>query len=60
MIDQVVENFAAAAFRCLRAGFETVMLHGGHGHLLSQFVSPYSNKRTDGYGGSLELLTHLC
>jgi 2,4-dienoyl-CoA reductase-like NADH-dependent reductase (Old Yellow Enzyme family) len=31
-----------------------VMIHGGHGHLLGQFVSPYSNKRTDAYGGSLE------
>jgi 2,4-dienoyl-CoA reductase-like NADH-dependent reductase (Old Yellow Enzyme family)/NADPH-dependent 2,4-dienoyl-CoA reductase/sulfur reductase-like enzyme len=54
MIDQVVEGFANACYRCLRAGFEMVLLHGGHGHLLSQFVSPHSNKRTDNYGGSLE------
>lgn len=54
MIDQVAEHYAAACERCLKAGFEMVMIHGGHGHLLSQFVSPYSNKRTDRYGGSLE------
>lgn len=54
MIDQVIDNFACACYRCMVAGFEMVMVHGGHGHLLSQFVSPYSNKRTDGYGGSLE------
>ena len=54
MIDDVIDSYAAAAERCLRAGFEMVMIHGSHGHLLSQFVSPYYNKRTDGYGGSLE------
>ncbi len=54
MIDQVIDNFASACYRCVMAGFEMVMLHGGHGQLLSQFVSPYSNKRTDSYGGSLE------
>jgi 2,4-dienoyl-CoA reductase-like NADH-dependent reductase (Old Yellow Enzyme family)/thioredoxin reductase len=54
MIDQVVENYVAACARCLKAGFEMVMIHGGHGHLLGQFVSPYSNKRTDHYGGCLE------
>ncbi len=54
MIDQVIDHFASACYRCLVAGFEMVMLHGGHGHLLSQFVSPHTNKRTDKYGGSLE------
>jgi 2,4-dienoyl-CoA reductase-like NADH-dependent reductase (Old Yellow Enzyme family)/thioredoxin reductase len=54
MIDAVVDGFADAVYRCMRAGFEMVMIHGGHGHLLTQFLSPYSNKRTDGYGGSLE------
>jgi 2,4-dienoyl-CoA reductase-like NADH-dependent reductase (Old Yellow Enzyme family)/thioredoxin reductase len=54
MIDAVINGFADAVYRCLRAGFEMVMIHGGHGHLISQFLSPYSNKRTDGYGGSLE------
>ena len=54
MIDTVIEHFANAAYRCLRAGFEMVMVHGAHGHLIAQFLSPYTNKRTDGYGGSLE------
>jgi 2,4-dienoyl-CoA reductase-like NADH-dependent reductase (Old Yellow Enzyme family)/NADPH-dependent 2,4-dienoyl-CoA reductase/sulfur reductase-like enzyme len=54
LIDQVIENFASASYRCMTAGFEMVTIHGGHGQLLSQFVSPYSNKRTDHYGGSLE------
>lgn len=54
LIDQVIDNFASACYRCLQAGFEMVMIHGGHGHLLAQFASPYSNRRSDGYGGSLE------
>jgi len=54
LIDQVIDHFASACCRCLKAGFDMVMLHGGHGHLLGQFVSPASNKRTDAYGGSLE------
>jgi 2,4-dienoyl-CoA reductase-like NADH-dependent reductase (Old Yellow Enzyme family) len=54
MINTVIESYANAAHRCLRAGFEMIMLHGAHGHLIAQFASPYSNKRTDGYGGSLE------
>lgn len=54
MIKNVVKHWADAAERCRKAGLEMVMLHGGHGHLLAQFVSPYSNKRTDEYGGCLE------
>jgi 2,4-dienoyl-CoA reductase-like NADH-dependent reductase (Old Yellow Enzyme family)/thioredoxin reductase len=54
MIDTVIEHFANAAYRCLRAGFEMVMVHGAHGHLIAQFLSPYTNRRTDGYGGSFE------
>ena len=54
MIDDVIDEFASSAERCQRAGFEMIMLHGGHGHLLAQFVSPYLNKRTDEYGGDLE------
>jgi 2,4-dienoyl-CoA reductase-like NADH-dependent reductase (Old Yellow Enzyme family)/thioredoxin reductase len=53
-IADVVQHFAEAAFRCQAAGFNMVMLHGGHGHLFSQFLSPYSNKRKDKYGGNLE------
>ena len=54
LIDQVVNNYASAAHRCTMAGFKMVMLHGAHGHMLAQFLSPYSNRRTDNYGGSLE------
>lgn len=54
MIDSVVNGFAEAAYRCLRAGLEMIMIHGAHGNLIAQFVSPYSNKRSDAYGGSLQ------
>jgi 2,4-dienoyl-CoA reductase-like NADH-dependent reductase (Old Yellow Enzyme family)/thioredoxin reductase len=54
LIDQVVENYAKAALRVQKAGFDMVLLHGGHGWLLAQFTSPRTNKRTDEYGGSLE------
>ena len=54
MIDDVIDSFAVAAERCVTAGLEMIMLHGAHGHLLSQFLSPTFNKRTDEYGGSLE------
>ena len=54
MIEKVVENYADAAYRLRWAGFDMILLHGGHGWLLAQFLSPYSNKRTDEYGGSLE------
>ena len=54
MIDEVIDSFASAAERCMRAGFEIIMIHGGHGHLIAQFLSPYFNKRSDAYGGSLE------
>jgi 2,4-dienoyl-CoA reductase-like NADH-dependent reductase (Old Yellow Enzyme family)/thioredoxin reductase len=54
MIDEVVDHFGAAAFRAKTAGFDMVMVHAGHGWLISQFVSPAVNRRTDEYGGSLE------
>jgi 2,4-dienoyl-CoA reductase-like NADH-dependent reductase (Old Yellow Enzyme family)/thioredoxin reductase len=54
MIDEVVDHYAEAALRAQKAGFDMVMVHAGHGWLISQFVSPAVNKRTDEYGGSLE------
>ena len=53
-IQEITDQFADAARRALAAGFEVVEVHGAHGYLLHQFLSPYSNKRTDEYGGSFE------
>ncbi|MGV9349862.1 NADH:flavin oxidoreductase/NADH oxidase [Streptomyces spiralis] len=53
-IAQIVEEFATAAERALAAGFEVAEIHGAHGYLIHQFLSPYSNHRTDAYGGSFE------
>jgi len=53
-IHETVEKFADAVLRCKKAGFKMVLLHGAHGNLIPQFLSPFSNKRTDRYGGSLE------
>jgi anthraniloyl-CoA monooxygenase len=53
-IAKVIEDFAAGAARANEAGFDIVELHGGHGYLLSSFISPLSNHRTDAYGGSIE------
>jgi NADPH2 dehydrogenase len=51
---QVREAFVTAAKRALRIGFDSIELHMAHGYLMHSFVSPISNKRTDGYGGSRE------
>jgi 2,4-dienoyl-CoA reductase-like NADH-dependent reductase (Old Yellow Enzyme family) len=53
-IEQVVEDFACAARRALRAGFQVVEIHSAHGYLLHEFLSPLSNQRKDEYGGTFE------
>ena len=50
-IKETVEKFGMAAERMKRAGMDIVMVHGGHGNLISQFTSPLHNRRTDEYGG---------
>ncbi|MGW2488444.1 NADH:flavin oxidoreductase/NADH oxidase [Streptomyces sp. NPDC001606] len=58
-IQEITGQFAAAARRALAAGFEVVEIHGAHGYLINEFLSPYSNQRTDAYGGSYENRTRF-
>ena len=53
-IHQIEEQFAAAAVRAVKAGYDGVEIHCAHAYLLNQFYSPMTNKRTDDYGGNLE------
>ncbi len=53
-IHKLQQDFIDAAERCKKAGVDIVELHGAHGYLIQQFISPYTNHRTDEYGGSLE------
>ena len=53
-IKEIVGQFADAARRAREAGFKVVEIHGAHGYLIGEFLSPHSNRRTDAYGGSFE------
>lgn len=53
-IAEVIGQFVDAAERCVKAGFDAIELHAGHGYLLDMFLSPAVNTRTDGWGGSIE------
>ncbi|MDR1885773.1 MAG: NADH:flavin oxidoreductase [Synergistaceae bacterium] len=53
-IKELVAQYGLAALKCKSAGADGVQIHGAHGYLISQFLSPYFNKREDEYGGSLE------
>jgi 2,4-dienoyl-CoA reductase-like NADH-dependent reductase (Old Yellow Enzyme family) len=53
-IDEIVAAFGDAARRAKKAGFDAVQLHGAHGYLINEFLSPLTNRRTDDYGGPVE------
>ena len=53
-MDKLADRYADLAEGSKECGFDTLLLHGGHGTLLQEFLSPRSNHRTDGYGGCLE------
>ncbi len=50
----IIDDFVSASVRAEKAGFDGIQLHGGHGYLLHDFLSPYGNRRKDNWGGSLE------
>jgi 2,4-dienoyl-CoA reductase-like NADH-dependent reductase (Old Yellow Enzyme family) len=58
-IDAIVAAFGEGARRAKEYGFDAVQLHAAHGYLINQFLSPLTNRRTDGYGGPLEILCRL-
>jgi 2,4-dienoyl-CoA reductase-like NADH-dependent reductase (Old Yellow Enzyme family)/thioredoxin reductase len=58
-IKVMIKTYASAAYRCMIAGMDMIMIHGGHGHLISQFLSRKMNLRTDEYGGPFENRSRL-
>lgn len=50
----LIDSYASAAFRCMAGGMDMIMIHGAHGHLISQFLSSRKNHRTDAYGGDFK------
>ncbi|KAL5621630.1 hypothetical protein BROUX41_006530 [Berkeleyomyces rouxiae] len=58
-LKQLLEDYKSAAIRSVKAGFDVIEIHSAHGYLLSQFLSPVTNHRTDQYGGSFENRTRL-
>jgi 2,4-dienoyl-CoA reductase-like NADH-dependent reductase (Old Yellow Enzyme family) len=58
-IERLVGRYAEAAERCEKAGFDGIQIHAANGYLMSQFLTPYTNQRTDAYGGSVDGRTRL-
>ena len=58
-IQELVQDWASAALRAVKAGVDVIEIHGAHGYLVHQFLSPITNRRTDAYGGSFENRTRL-
>ena len=58
-IQDLVQDWASAAERSIKAGVDVIEIHGAHGYLIHQFLSPITNRRTDAYGGSFENRTRL-
>ena len=58
-IHQIVKDFGSTARRCKEAGFDGIEIHAAHGYLISEFLSPFTNKRVDEYGGCFENRTRI-